>query len=242
MKKLRKRLSCLSLLSLSLLYLSLLSLSLLSLSLYVQAREQKPVLLAVVGDSISYGTTLSELSQRYGDVTVSRLNQNVVYRNYSVPGATCVDLTRWVATGKLNLPNFLSLPHSAAVVVIQCGGNDIFHGSSAAVAYANVLRLVGDTKLSCKTPVTVLVATQTDVAPSFISEATRSTFNASIAGGATAGGYTVLNWGADSLLGCGGCSSSSIYFAADNVHPTQRGHEIMAGQYLAGALNALNIH
>lgn len=216
-------------------------LSLFSLSLYVHALEQKPVLLAVVGDSISYGFPLSVPSQRYGDVAVSRLHQRVGYRNFAVNGSTCANWVAWANVGNQSVTHFLSQPHTTAVVVIDCGVNDMYLGAPASTAFTNLQNLIGVIKLHSKGSLTVLVATLTDTNWSFISEANRSSFNSLVTRGASNGGYTVLNWGADDLLGCSGCSSNTTYFA-DGIHPTERGHLIMAGNYLAGALNSLNIH
>ena len=221
--------------------LPLFSLSLFSLSLYVHALKQKPVLLAVLGDSISYGYPLNAPSQRYGNVAVSRLHQGVSYRNFAVNASTCANWVIWANVGNVSVTDFLSQPHTSAVAVIDCGVGDIMFGATPATAYASLLQLVGVIKLHSTGPVTVLVSTLTDTTSSFISEANRSTFNSYVIGGASSGGYTVLNWGADALLGCSGCASNTTYFA-DGLHPTERGHWIMAENYLAGALNSLEIH
>jgi lysophospholipase L1-like esterase len=216
-------------------------LSLLPLSLYVRALEQKTVLLAVVGDSISYGYPLSTPSQRYGELAVSRLHQKVNYHNFAVNVSTCANWARWANVGDVSVTDFLSQPHTTAVAVIDCGLGDIMFGATPATAYESLLQLVGVIKLHSTGPVTMLVSTLTDTTSSFISEANRSTFNSYVIGGASSGGYTVLNWGADALLGCSGCASNTTYFA-DGVHPAERGHWIMAENYLAGALNSLEIH
>lgn len=159
------------------------------------------------------------------------------YFDVAVNGATCLDRDTAASTAGGADAEVKAHQRAGSTILIMCGLNDLFQGTSEATTLARILTYVTNRKAAGWA--NVIVSTLTDA--STVSEGSRAALNADILSNAVANSYTTMDPGADANVGCNGCDTNATYFQSDHVHPTATGHGVIAG-YLETALTALGLN
>lgn len=166
----------------------------------------------------------------YPQVAINSLTQPVDLYDTSVGGTTCAQMLARVGD-----VNGLFGKHSPQAASILCGANDATGGIAASTSMANIASWVSSVKAAGYTNVFVCTMLSETGQDTF-----KNTLNGLIRSNAAADGYTVIDFGADSHMGCDGCSTNSTYFQ-DGKHPTQTGQNILGGLMLT-ALQAVGFN
>jgi lysophospholipase L1-like esterase len=187
----------------------------------VTAKDGGPYLTAL-GDSITGGYGAAAGWPAYLSLTPSLTIINNGVFNLESPGALANVLWR-------DAPNCYSY-NGRSIATIAIGINDPQIGYSPQQTMNSILDLAAiDSQAGCR----VLVATLT-------SSASNNTFknvlNPLIRANAAQGGYTVVDFGEDTFMGCDSCYTNPTYFNSDRIHPNTTGQQELG----AVASNAIN--
>lgn len=182
-----------------------------------------PLNLTGAGDSIMFGTAATG-SLGFFNVTVSTLLTNLTptskWTNLGVGGYTWLDLTTNAAT----TDTYYSTLYKKNILVLFCGTNDIAGGADGATTYARALAYCQARQAAGWLIVIVTMLPRGDAT----FEAKRVIYNNLVAANWQTFADAYYPAHLDANIGVASANTNLTYYNADQVHPINAGHAIIA--------------
>lgn len=182
------------------------------------------------GNSIVAGQGVSQGTEDFPSLALTLVNTPAAwkkphFRAYNV-GIGGQSTTQMLIGDPVSVDRKLSEYHSANVVVLCEGGNDLHYGASAATALANLIAAYTARRAACPGAIvgvtTILPRSSPATPPTF--NADRATVNAGLV---AALGSNVIDFAGNATMGPDAASENPTYYP-DKVHPSAAGHAILA--------------